>query len=480
MLTFSVDEFLDMDATTIARNILEKRISIYDVVSTFISHAKKENAYIHAIVEDRFEDALIEAKDKDRLLKTTTQVGPLFGVPISVKESFNVQGMKTTGGLVHLKNNRATHDAEVIQSLKEAGAIIICKTNTPALCFCQETDNKLYGRTNNAWQSSKTAGGSSGGEAALLSVGGAAVGIGSDIGGSIRFPSHFNGIIGFKPGKHQVSSVGHFPEETIPLQKRMACTGPMGKSVRDMELMYELISSYKPTNERSYPMSFNFLPHHHPYPLNEASVAMMNNVESFMKTMGEVNQSYPPFFKESATIWQEIMSIDGAKSMKEAAFPEHSTPYIRSYIKEKLFGTSKIHAYLSWAFIGASMFTPSQRRIDALTSLFSQGDEEVYAFYENRISVLPIYHSSALPHGNVYKEIFSIRKTFKKYLPYVAYANVWGLPSLTIPIKMDDRQLPIAIQLVSRVGNEELLFYIGKHIEKQFQGYIRSSPSTRV
>src|SRR5699024_8716810 len=112
--------------------------------------------------------------------------------------------------------------------------------------------------------------------------------------------------------------------------------------------------------------------------------------------------------------------------------------------------------------------------------LFSQGDEEVYAFYENRISVLPIYHSSALPHGNVYKEIFSIRKTFKKYLPYVAYANVWGLPSLTIPIKMDDRQLPIAIQLVSRVGNEELLFYIGKHIEKQFQGYIRSSPSTRV
>src|SRR5699024_8544869 len=222
MPTFLVDELLDMDATTIARNILEKRISIYDVVSTFISHAKKENAYIHAIVEDRFEDALIEAKDKDRRLKTTTQVGPLFGVPISVKESFNVQGMKTTGGLVHLKNNRATHDAEVIQSLKEAGAIIICKTNTPALCFCQETDNKLYGRTNNAWKSSNTAGGSSGGEAALLSVGGAAVGIGSDIGGSIRFPSHFNGIIGFKPGKHQVSSVGHFPEETIPLQKRMA------------------------------------------------------------------------------------------------------------------------------------------------------------------------------------------------------------------------------------------------------------------
>ncbi len=480
MPTFSIDQLLDMDATALARAILEKRVSIYDVVSTFISHAKKENVYIHAIVEDRFEDALMEAKDKDRLLETTTQVGPLFGVPMSVKESFNVQGMKTTGGLMHLKNNIADQDAPVIQSLKEAGAIIVCKTNTPALCFCQETDNKLYGRTNNAWEHSHTAGGSSGGEAALLSVGGAAVGIGSDIGGSIRFPSHFNGIIGFKPGRHQVSSVGHFPEETIPLQKRMAGSGPMGKSVRDMELMYELMSSYTQTNDLSHPITFNFLPQRQPYPLNDASVAMMDKVESFMKTIGEVDQSYPPFFKDSATIWQEIMSIDGAKMMKEAAFPEHKTPYIQSYIKEKLFGTSTIHAYLSWAFIGASMFKPSQQRIGELTSLFSQGDEDLYTFYENRISVLPVYHSGALPHGEVYKEIFSIKKTYKKFMPYVAYANVWGLPSLTIPITMDDNQMPMAIQLVSRVGNEDLLFSIGKHIEKQFQGYVRSSPSTRV
>src|SRR5699024_11086350 len=125
--------------------------------------------------------------------------------PISIKESFNVSGMKTTGGIIHRQDIIKSRDAITVQKLKDAGAIVLCKTNTPALCFCQETDNKLYGRTNNPWNIKHTAGGSSGGEAALLSVGGAAVGLGSDIGGSIRFPSHFNGVVGFKSGKNEVS-----------------------------------------------------------------------------------------------------------------------------------------------------------------------------------------------------------------------------------------------------------------------------------
>src|SRR5690625_5863235 len=96
-----------------------------------------------------------------------------------------------------------TENASSVNKLQEAGAIILCKTNTPSLCFCHETDNKLYGRTNNAWDKKRTAGGSSGGEAALIGVGGTPLGMSSDIGGSIRFPSHFNWVVGFKPGTHQ-------------------------------------------------------------------------------------------------------------------------------------------------------------------------------------------------------------------------------------------------------------------------------------
>src|SRR5699024_3954985 len=154
---------------------------------------------------------------------------PLYGVPISIKESFHVKGMKTTGGITHRKDIMMSYDAEAVKRLKDAGAIILCKTNTPSLCFCHETDNKLYGRTNNAWSIDHTAGGSSGGEAALIGVGGAPCGLSSDIGGSIRIPSHFNGVVGFKPGKFQVSTSGHFPPDTHPLKERMSSIGPIGK-----------------------------------------------------------------------------------------------------------------------------------------------------------------------------------------------------------------------------------------------------------
>ncbi len=473
-------ELIDLDASAIAEGIRNKTFSIATVVDAFIAQAETENARIHAIVEERFEEARKEAIEKDRLLTSSDNVGPLFGVPVTVKESFNVKGMKTTGGLVHRKDHVATDDATIIQQLKKAGAIILCKTNTPALCFCQETDNKLYGRTNNPWNLKRTAGGSSGGEGALLAVGGAAVGIGSDIGGSIRFPSHFNGVIGFKPGKKQVPSSGHFPEEADPLQQRMASYGPMGKSVRDMELVYSLIADYKPAKQLQEAVQIDCLPTPPPYPLSEETLQMMADVSSFAEQFGQVHQHSPPFFEDAAVIWQEIMSIGGAQSVKQLAFPGKRTPYIRSYLIEKLWKKSSVHTYLSWALIGATLFAPSKQRIQELASYFSQGDEVLYNYYEDRISILPIYHTGALPHGKVYNDIFSIRKTYKTYMPYVAYANVWGLPSLTIPISKNEEGMPMAVQLISRIGNEYLLFHIGKQFEKRFDGYQRSRSSSKV
>ncbi len=208
----------------------------------------KINPLINAIVEDRYDAAISEALEKDNQTEKADK-GPLFGVPISVKEAFQVANMKMTGGLVSRKHLIAREDAKVIKKLKSAGAIILGKTNTPMLCFCQETDNKLYGRTNNPWDVTRTPGGSSGGEGALLGAGGAAAGIGSDIGGSIRFPSHFNGVVGFKPGKFQVSADGHFPSNSHALQERMSGMGPMGKSVRDMELLYGIIADTPPAEQ---------------------------------------------------------------------------------------------------------------------------------------------------------------------------------------------------------------------------------------
>src|SRR5690625_243109 len=240
------NNLLNLDATEIAELIKNRHVTSEEVTRTLINHIKQVNPSLNAVVENRFDEALEEAKQMDKNLdQTNLDHMPLYGVPISIKESLHVKGMKTTGGIVHRKDLIMSQDAEVVQKLKEAGAIILCKTNTPSLCFCHETDNKLYGRTNNAWNKKRTAGGSSGGEAALIGVGGAPVGMSSDIGGSIRFPSHFNGVVGFKPGKFQVSTKGHFPSDTIPLKSRMSSVGPIGKSVRDVELIYNITANAK-------------------------------------------------------------------------------------------------------------------------------------------------------------------------------------------------------------------------------------------
>src|SRR5690625_4557852 len=308
--TLSKKDVLTMDAIGIASLIKERNISIYEVVSVYIEHIKQVNPSLNALVETRFEDALKEAKEKDIALQDNQNITePLYGVPISIKESFHVASMKTTGGLVHRHDLISRKDAAAVTRLKEAGAIILGKTNTPALCFCQETENKLYGRTNNPWDIDRTAGGSSGGEGSLLAAGGAAAGIGSDIGGSIRFPSHFNGVVGFKAGMNSISMEGHFPQASTDLQNRMLTTGPMGKSVRDMELLYAVLSSQQKSDASTLKnFKIDILPGNIDYPLSEKTIDILNDINDFLMGSFLTNRRVPPYFEESALLWQEIMS----------------------------------------------------------------------------------------------------------------------------------------------------------------------------
>jgi fatty acid amide hydrolase 2 len=128
---------------------------------------------------------------------------------------------------------------------------------------------------------------------------------------------------------------------------------------------------------------------------------------------------------------------------------------------------------MSWALIGASIFKPSKKRVKEIEKFVAQGDEILNDYLQERMLIFPVYHSAAPKHGIVYKEIFSIRKTYEKYMPYIAYANVWGLPSLTIPIGTDEAGMPIAVQLIGKNGNEDALFKLGELIEKEFKSYNR-------
>src|SRR5699024_7707371 len=286
------NNLLNLDATEIAELIKERKITSEEVVMTLINHIEKVNPSLNAVVEERFSEALEEAKWKDAAIdEADWNHQPLYGVPISIKESLNVEGMKTTGGIIHRKDLIMTSDAEVVRRIRKSVAIIVCKANTPALCFCHETDNKLYGRTNNAWDHYRTAGGSSGGEAALIGVGGTPVGMSSDIGGSIRIPSHFNGVVGFRPGKHQLSNRGHFPSDNIPLKARMSGLGPIGKSVRDVQLVYELIKQRKNKQSIYEKMHVEILPNDNGFPLSKQTAALMDKVASYLSKTFQTQHS---------------------------------------------------------------------------------------------------------------------------------------------------------------------------------------------
>lgn len=476
--TLTKHQLLQLDAFDIATKIKNRQITSEKITVTLINHIQNVNDSLNAVVEDRFDLALQEAKEKDRHIDAVDfSKQPLYGVPISMKESFHVKDMKTTGGIFHRKDLIMSADAEVVRKLKDAGAIIIAKTNTPSLCFCQETDNKLYGRTNNAWNKAKTASGSSGGEAALIAVGGSPVGMSSDIGGSIRFPSHFNGVVGFKPGMEQVSHNGSFPEMMEPLQRRMLGYGPIGKTVRDVQLVYNIVKNKidkKP--KRLYEKYvIDILPIDNGFPLTKPIAQKLKELMSFFSPQYETDWAIPPYFNDSAELWQEIMSIEGAKDVRDIAFNTDRVNLFKKYGKERLTKRTNTHHYLSWALIGANMFKPSTKRIHEIKDIITEGDRTLESHFKNRILIMPVYHRAALKHGELFKELFSIKKTFKQYMPYTAYANVWGLPSLTVPVGFDDKNLPFAIQLISTNGNENAIFDIGKKLEAQFGGYKRST-----
>ena len=171
---------------------------------------------------------------------TNSPLGPLHGVPLSIKSSINVAGLRCEAGtrlragFVARRMRRSSH------ACKQAGAIILGTTNTPELLMAWETDNLLYGRTNNPWDVERTPGGSSGGEAAAIAAGMSAGGVGSDGGGSIRVPAHFSGICGLKPTPGRIPSTGHFPVSAGPFAS-IGVVGPMARTVADLKILFEVM-----------------------------------------------------------------------------------------------------------------------------------------------------------------------------------------------------------------------------------------------
>src|SRR6202142_1568213 len=228
-------------AVAMAEQIRKKKLSPVELVDAHLARIEKLNPKLNAFVQVDADGARREARTAEDALLRGERLGPLHGVPVSIKSSIEVAGWRCEAGTKLREGFLASHDAPLVSRLRQAGAIILGNTNTPELLMAWETDNLLYGRTNNPWDLARTPGGSSGGEAAAIAAGCSAGGVGSDGGGSIRVPAHFSGICGLKPTPGRVPSTGHYPVSAGPFSQ-LGVVGPMARTVADVARLFAVMA----------------------------------------------------------------------------------------------------------------------------------------------------------------------------------------------------------------------------------------------
>jgi amidase len=244
----AMDDLIFQSARELARIIRDREASAEEVLDAHLRQIAEHNPALNAIVTLDEQGARRRAREADEALARGDVWGPLHGVPVTIKDCFETAGLKTTSGFPPLKEHVPAEDATAVARLRAAGAVIVGKTNLSLLAADYQTDNPVFGRTNNPWDRTRTAGGSSGGSGAAVAAGFSPLDLGSDIAGSIRVPSHFCGVYGLKPTEHRVSSVGHIPDWHIPgmtpkgIVRHMGVYGPLARSVADLRLCFSLIA----------------------------------------------------------------------------------------------------------------------------------------------------------------------------------------------------------------------------------------------
>ncbi|GHO46684.1 amidase [Ktedonospora formicarum] len=233
-----------LSASELARHIAEGSLSSQEVVEAHIRQIEAVNPRLNAVVVPLFEQARTQAREADSLREKGTLLGPLHGIPITLKEQFMVTGTATTVGIISQKTRLMQQEGPLVTRLRQAGAIPLGKTNVSQLLMYHESDNPVYGRTNNPWNLARTPGGSSGGEAAIIAAGGSPLGLGGDFGGSIRVPAHFSGLYSLLPTARRLPHFDTAHHAYVSGQEGIiAQPAPIARSVEDLRLAMNILAA---------------------------------------------------------------------------------------------------------------------------------------------------------------------------------------------------------------------------------------------
>jgi Asp-tRNA(Asn)/Glu-tRNA(Gln) amidotransferase A subunit family amidase len=296
-----------LPATELARRVRRGELSSCELLQHFIARIERLDGGINAVVVRDFERARVQADAADAARARGELRGPLHGVPITVKESFDVPGLPTTWGFEHLRHHTATRHALAVQRLVEAGAIVLGKTNVPTALADWQSFNPVYGTTRNPWDPSRTPGGSSGGSAAALAAGFSALELGSDIGASIRNPAHYCGVYGHKPTYGVVPYEGHLLPGIVQ-PGDISVAGPLARSARDLAAHFGTLDALRSASVETllsiHSIGDVMAEAIHGWFLNPANLELIESLRAAGLNFGESDiQAAPSDNRLAATIW---------------------------------------------------------------------------------------------------------------------------------------------------------------------------------
>jgi Asp-tRNA(Asn)/Glu-tRNA(Gln) amidotransferase A subunit family amidase len=463
-----------LSAVGMARQIRQKKISPVELAEAHLAKIERLNPRLNAFVQVDPDRVRCEARKAEAALMSGDVIGPLQGVPISIKSCIEVAGMRCESGTRLRKDFVATKDAPLVARLRNAGAVILGMTNTPELLMAWETDNLLYGRTNSPWDLDRTPGGSSGGEAAAIATGMSAGGVGSDGGGSIRVPAHFSGICGLKPTPGRVPATGHFPPSGGPFAL-IGVVGPMARTVDDVKALFEVMQGADdgdacaapvpvrwPSEAEVRKLRVGYFEDDGRTPVTPAIRAAVQNAAEALHNAGfRVEPFRPEGLEEARELWKRFF-VKAGGMLIEPMFRGHDqdlSPILRQFLEwsaaePELSGDSLLDAWI---------------RRDALRARF------LAQMREFPILLSPAAAIPAFPHGERSWTIDgpSGKKTVE-YLDawsYTEWFNLLGNPAAVVPISHSAEGLPIGVQIVGRPWQEEEVLAVAAALENEVHAW---------
>ena len=442
-------------AHEIAAQIRAKALSPVEVARTHLDRIDRINPKLNAFVDYRPEFVLAQAREAENAVQRGAELGPLHGVPISIKSSINVAGHRCEAGTRPRAGYIAAQDAPLVARLRSAGAVILGVTNTPELLMAWETDNLLYGRTNNPWDCS-------------------AGGVGSDGGGSIRVPAHYTGICGLKPTPGRIPSTGHYPKSGGPFAL-IGVVGPMARTIEDLRTMFEVMAGYDDGDPCAAPVRIRTVRETEMRdvniacfeddgrtPVTEETRSAVKRAAALLSNCGfNVEPFRPDGLEEARQLWWEFFGLAGGMILDPVLRGRESelSPILREFQS----WTKAIPTHTGESLLAAWLGRDEVR------------EKILLQMRKYRVLLCPTAAIPAFRHG---EREWQVEGKTVKYLDawsYCEWFNLLGFPAAVVPMGFSREGLPIGVQIVGRPWQEEVVLEVAAKLEQE-RGAFQAPP----